>query len=194
MLEKLREEIGRFSFLGAKEAAVLIKLATIRAYKAGDTIVKEGAMDHNSYVVLKGILRSHVLKSNGDERTVYLASEGMLTASSRTFLDGEPSTETITALEDSWVAVFDRSAFMKQLDGNPNLQKLYSELLKRNLREAIDRIEFHTVLNPKERYEHLMKSHPELVQRVPQMYLASYLGITPVSLSRIRSRVVRSSK
>jgi hypothetical protein len=65
---------------------------------------------------------------------------------------------------------------------------LYNEGLKEAFREAIMRVEFFTVLSPEQRYKTLLEESPELIQRVPQKYLASYLGITTVSLSRIRNR------
>ena len=72
-----------------------------------------------------------------------------------------------------------------------NLQKLYAENLKRSLADAIDRLEFHTAMSPEERYAHYQEHFPELIQRVPQVHLASFLGVTPVSLSRVRSRLAK---
>ena len=194
MLEKLKEFYTQFSFLGIKEVALLLDLASIRTVKANETLVRAGDKNYNMFIVLKGMLRNHVVKSNGDERTVFLVSEGMIVGSPRTVFQDKPTNETIHALEDSWLAVYDIRKFEALADKYPKIQKMYVESLKMNMLEAVARLEVHTVLNPEERYRHYQEEHPEIVQRVPQIHLASYLGVTPVSLSRIRSRMTDSKK
>jgi len=194
MLEKLKDFYSQFSFLEIKDVALLLEMSSIRTVKTNEVIVRSGDLNYDMFLVLRGMLRAHVVKSNGDERTVHLASEGMIVGSPRTFGLGMPTNENITALEDSWLAVYDIRRFEELADKNPKIQKFYRDSLKRNFLEAVSRVEFHTVMSPEERYMHYQKNHPEIIQRVPQIHLASYLGVTPVSLSRIRSRVSGSKK
>lgn len=194
MLEMLKEHFKKYSFLGPKEVATIIDLSRFKSYKQGDVVFDAGDVNYNMYGVLKGLLRSHVVNTNGEERTVFLVSEGMVVSSSRTFAYGQESIEKLTAIEDSWVAVIDYRLFQQKAEQNLKLQRFSSEMLKQNLVEAVERIEFHTLMSPQERYLKLMERRPQLAQRVPQIYLASYLGVTPVSLSRIRRRVAQAMK
>ncbi|MBI1287935.1 MAG: cyclic nucleotide-binding domain-containing protein [Flavobacteriales bacterium] len=194
MLDKVKEFVSAASYLGPQDMAAMIQLVSIRCFKTGEVLLRVDDLNHNMYVVLKGLLRSHVIKTNGEERTVYLASEGMITGSSRTFVTGSASLETVSAIEDTWVAVADRRRFEELADERPGVQKFYLDQMKKTLFEAVTRLEFHTVMSPMERYQGLMKERPALVQRVPQIYLASYLGVTPVSLSRIRARIASEKK
>lgn len=67
---------------------------------------------------------------------------------------------------------------------------MYVKALEKAFLEIVERIEYHSVLNPDQRYEYLMEHRPEILERVPLKYIASYIGITPVSLSRLRARLV----
>lgn len=194
MLDKVKAFVATFSYLGPTDVVAIMALASVRSFKAGEVVLNAGDVNFNTYFVIKGLLRSHVIKTNGEERTVFLASERMITTSSRTFINGKASIETVTAIEDTWVAVTDSRRFDELADKRPSVQKFSKELMKRNMFEAITRLEFHTVMSPEERYLHIMEQRPELIQRVPQIYLASYLGITPVSLSRIRARIADTRK
>ena len=72
---------------------------------------------------------------------------------------------------------------------NIRLLRLWNKALSNTLDSAIQRIEFFCMLNPEERYRHILEENPTLLQRVPQKYLASYMGVTTVSLSRIKTRI-----
>ena len=189
MIDLLKELYGKFQFLGLAEIAALIKIGRIRQISAGDVLVKTGEWDYNGYVVLKGLLRTYLETPEGDERTVLFASEGMNVTSSATFLHGMPASETIMAIEDSILAVHDIREFEKLCRDYPNLLKLQNVVLKASMAEAIERVAYYTSMNPEERYAHFRTKYPDLINRLPQIYLASYLGVHPVSLSRIRSRL-----
>lgn len=85
MLDKVKEFVATFSYLGPADVTAMFDLVSLRTYKAGEVVLNAGEVNFNIYFVIKGLLRSHVIKTNGDERTVFLASEGLITASSRTF-------------------------------------------------------------------------------------------------------------
>ncbi len=191
MVEALKHFFKQFSFLGVKEIASLVQLCEFKQIKQGTILVNAGDYNYNTFVVLKGLLRNYIIKHNGEERTTLFASEGMMTSSPNTFFKDLPSNEGVMALEDCWIAYFDMRKFEKLARENLKLQRLFTEALKLNFVEAITRLEYHTTMSPEERYEHFRYHHPNLLQRVPQIYLASYLGITPVSLSRVRARLAK---
>jgi len=189
MLEKLKAFYAQFSFLRPSDIASLIKISRIRSFEAGEVITQPGEKHYNFYVVLKGLLRNHIVSTEGDECTMYLATEGMVIGSARTTMRDEESHETTMAVEATWAAVVDGKRMLELVDTNHRILRFYTESLKVNFYEAVERIEFHAVKTPEERYRYLLENRPELIQRVPQKYLASFIGITPVSLSRIRARI-----
>ncbi|MCF8256720.1 MAG: Crp/Fnr family transcriptional regulator [Flavobacteriales bacterium] len=188
MIGKLKDYFSSFSVLGAKEIALLLATARIKQVNPGEIILLEGDMNYNFIIVLKGLLRNYKIAANGEERNLLFSSEGTVTGNPRMFAD-LPANENIAALEKSWIAEIDVRKFEALSKKSPVIQRFYTEALKRNLIDLVDRLQMHTVMTPPERYLFFLKHNPELVQRVPQVYLASYFGITPVSLSRIRSRL-----
>lgn len=140
----------------------------------------------------KGIIRTYVLSPQGEEKTVRFAKEGEFTSCLESFAGENPSTEFLEVVEDCKVILLDVHRLKRVAQHNIRLLRLLHEGTTEVLIEAVRRIEFFTTLNPEERYRFLLAGNPELLHRVPQKYLASYIGVTTVSLSRIRSRVAQN--
>lgn len=191
MLSEFKEYFSQFTFLGPKDMADLVSISKLVRYKKGETIVSAGELSNYLNVVLTGFVRVFIVREDGEERTVYLPGQGMGFGSSKTVFAGLPSNETSVALEDCLILTLDMTEGRKKADRNPNLYRVYSMALEKSILEAVERIEYHTVLNPDQRYEYLLKNRPEIFERVPLKHIASYIGITPVSLSGLRARLAR---
>ncbi len=178
----------RFKFLHLSDLLSLYKTASIKSFKKGEFIAREGEYCPYVFLILKGIIRIYILTPEATERTVRLSKEKDFTACGDSFLRGNPSREYMEAIEDCTVIIFKTKLLDELAKENIRIQRLMYEGLKEGFWEAITRIEFFTILTPEQRYRRLIDESPELLQRVPQKYLASYLGITTVSLSRIRNR------
>jgi len=189
MLDLLTDLYGKFRYLGVAEIAALLKIGRVKHINAGEVLIKTGDWDYNAYVVIKGLLRTYVETPEGEEKTVFFAGEGMNSGSSATFLNGKPSTESIMAIEKSILAVHDTREFEKLCRDYPKLMWVQNEALKMNMGEAVERLSYYTTMGPEERYLHFRDKYPDLINRVPQIYLASYLGVHVTSLSRIRTRI-----
>lgn len=145
-----------------------------------------GQVHKNIYFILEGAVRTFYRDKNQDDITSWLLFEGDLAISVYSFYNQAPSFEAMEALEDTWVLVLSYS----------NLMHLYSKHMEfnyigRTLTEAYyikseEKANALRMLTAKERYEQLVKFHPTVLQRVPLRYIASYLGITQSTLSRIR--------
>ena len=114
--------------------------------------------------------------------------EGDFVASFDSLYKGTPSLFSLESIEPSEVMFIKKEDFYNEIENNSSLRKVYEE-------KIIERFSFYQHLflsriknTPQQRYEELLKEYPNIIQRVPQHYIASYLGITPVSLSRIRNR------
>jgi CRP-like cAMP-binding protein len=182
----------RYHFLRPADLVELYKLSSWKSYPAGELIARNGDFFQYIIAIRKGIIRTYVLTPQGEEKTVRFAKEGEFTGCSESFAGENPSTEYLEVVEDCKVILFDVHRLKRVAQHNIRLLRLLHEGTTEVLIEAVRRIEFFTTLNPEERYRFLLASNPELLHRVPQKYLASYIGVTTVSLSRIRSRVAQN--
>jgi CRP-like cAMP-binding protein len=178
--------------LELKDLVDLYKTTSFTSYKKGGIIAKKGQVFPYVIGIRKGVIRTYILKEDGEEKTIRFAKENDFTTCALSMLKNQPSTEYLDALEDCKVILFDSEKIRKLTAKNIRILRLWNELVMEAFLESIHRIEFFVTLSPEERYRHLLESSPDLIIRIPQKYLASFIGVTTVSLSRIRSRVAQS--
>lgn len=151
------------------------------------TLLSEDSVAKNIYFIEQGALRLWFNK-DGKDITFQFFFEGNAVASIESFFNNTPSLFSLESIEQADVIVISKPNFELLLEQYPTLKyELFLMLASRCQNYAhlfLSRIKD----TPQERYAELLKSHPEIIQRVPQHYIASYLGITPISLSRIRNR------
>lgn len=194
MIKELKKYLEELRILNLKDMALIAGITKIKKVKAGEYLVIEGGRNQDYLVVLDGLVRNYVGLPGGEERTMRLSYEGMFT-STPNVLEGEPiATETIVALENSLIATINRYEAEKLASERPNFMLMYMEQLRKGVVEANEMIRFFTTLSPEDRYIYLRDKHPILLQRVQLNYLASFMGISPGSLYRIRARVAKSGK
>ena len=150
-------------------------------------LLGEGKVARKLYFVRKGCLRLFFYNA-GKDITFQFFFEGDFVASFDSLYKRTPSLFFLESIEPTEVQVIKRDDFFSLIEHNPSLRQHYEEKL-------IDRFYAYQQLflsrirnTPQQRYEELLKEYPNIIKRVPQHYIASYLGITPVSLSRIRNR------
>ena len=189
MEDSIIEYFRTFPFIGLDDIKLIYSLGKLKRIKAGEIIIKAGEINYNGIFVLKGLLRNYVITNDGEERTLLFCKEGDQTGSHSTIFYNKPATENIEAIENSVIFMLNSEVAEKITAKHPKLLKLQNNILKKILAESVERIIFFTILSPEERFIHLCTKQPNLVKRVPQKYLASYIGVTTVSLSRIKSRI-----
>ena len=139
------------------------------------------------YFINKGIARIYYFK-DGIDITDSFALENNVIARVESLFTGKPSRKGIQVLEDSEIVAIDATQLFKLYDRYPEIERLFRKIFEAGHVETVNRIEgiqFHTA---EERYKALLEEAPDIIQRVPLKYIASYLGITQVSLSRIRGQ------
>lgn len=181
----------KHKFLALEDLRLLYGIVSLKKIKAGEVIINEGDMFHYAVFVKKGLLRNYIITSDGEDRTLYFASEGMQTTCPETVFLNKPSIETVEALEDSFLIYLDTIKFNKLSKKRPTLLRLKINNMEKGVMHSVERVRFFTVLSPEERFVHFRNKNPDLIQRIPQKYLASFLGVTTVSLSRIKSRITK---
>ncbi len=186
LIQKFR---AKFDFLPEEKMQVILGMGEVIMLEAGQTFVKRGEHSRKVAMVLQGMMRNYLVDANGEEVTVLLATEMQSIASYASMFLGLPATETAEALEPTILLIGDFEVFRSVAKTDLDIMKVYSSVLEETLVNAIRRIEDFTQSSPEERYQRILREQPELIDRAPLKYLASYLGITPVSLSRIRKRI-----
>lgn len=156
---------------------------------AGETFIRMGDVSRKLAFIEKGIIRSYTVKDNGDEATLFIRYEGQFIASHDTIIHRQPSGFTYRALEPVILLQIDYDVLEDVLKDHPEYEPLRNFFLMRMLAESLKMMESFVCKSPEERYRELVAERFDLVNRVPDKYIASMLGITPVSLSRIRKRM-----
>jgi CRP-like cAMP-binding protein len=135
----------------------------------------------------KGCLRTWI-NNDGKEITTQFFFEGDSVSSIESFRTNQPSLYSIETIEAAILQTITQQAFQTIIEQSPEIKKQFEEHLFKRLFQSQQLFFSYLKNSPQQRYEELITAYPHIVQRVPQHYIASYLGITSVSLSRIRNR------
>ena len=188
-MELVQKVQSKFPYISEDKLMEVVSQGEIVMLNEGDIFISEGDRTHKIAMVLQGMMRNFIMNDNGEEITVVFATEMQaISAYSTIFLD-RPASETSVAVEPTVLLVVDFKEFKKKTESDTLYMRLYSEIMETLLVAAIERIEDFTKKNPEQRYLRLIETHGHLIERVPLKYLASYLGVTSPSLSRIRKRL-----
>lgn len=139
------------------------------------------------YFVKSGMLRICYLK-DGVDITESFEPENSIVARAESLFAGIPSKKAIQAVEDSTLVAINASKLFELFDEYPRIERLFRKIIEKQYVKTIHRIESLQFNTPEERYRSLVHEFPDIIKRVPLKHIASYLGITQVSLSRIRGR------
>lgn len=167
-----------------KELSYLFKPLEV---PARTMLLEEGYVSRAMFFIEKGCLRTWI-NNDGKEITTQFFFEGDTVSSIESFRTNKPSLYSIETIEPCQLQTISQEDFQDALENVPGLKKKLEDRLFRRLFQAQEILYSFIKNNPQKRYEELVARYPHLVQRVPQHYIASYLGITSVSLSRIRNR------
>jgi CRP-like cAMP-binding protein len=178
--------IERFVPLDAAARQAVLDCVTLHEHAKNTVLVKEGEVVRQFYFVVQGSARIFY-NVNGRESIGWFAFDKSPVISYQSFITQQPSRNVVQLMEDSTLIKIMRSDLLTLYDTHPSLERfgrLFAEWLYCSF---VDRTYAMQVLSAKERYRQLLEQQPQLLQRVPMGYIASYLGITQETLSRIRA-------
>lgn len=194
MFDALREHVSRLVPLTDDEFPVCTSLMIPKRVRKGAYIAQEGEVSKYLAFVTNGCLRSYGIDKKGNEHVVQFALAGWWITDMYSFLSGQPGEYFIDALGDSDVLLIDSGAYEKLCTTVPKFERYFRILLQNNYVASHRRVLASISLSAEERYLQMLEIYPTIVQCVAQRHIASYLGITPEALSRIRQRIMKSSK
>lgn len=184
--------ISKYISLSEAEKNAMVALDVFRSVKKGTVLLKHAQKSKEGYFVLKGCIRTYYIM-DGEEKTTgfYTEMEGH---TPNCVLSKEPSEYYIATSEDSVITVSNPGMEAEMFQKFPKFETLCRVMSEELLaKQQINFDDFKTS-SPEKRYMNLIEKRPNLIQRVPQHQLASYLGIKPQSLSRLRARIIEKSK
>jgi CRP-like cAMP-binding protein len=188
MQNLLFDFISKYISLTEDEKNALLSLDIFHSFKKGTVLLKEGQYSKESYFVLKGCIRTYYI-TDGEEKTTAFYTE-MEALTPPCVINKTPSEYYVSCIEDVMLLVSNSDMEEEVNSKFPKFElmcrKFSEELLAK---QRIDFDEFKTS-SPEQRYLNLLQKRADLIQRVPQHQLASYLGIKPQSLSRLRARIM----
>lgn len=183
----IRELISQYIDINDKEWAHFSSALRFRKFRKNEIIVFEGSLVKDIYFVVSGMLRTYFTNGLGEEKTFHFSSDNTFAADYESFLKGSHSRYSIQALEETHVVLVSVDMLKdcyKTLRYGDKLGRIIAELY---FFLWSDRIQDIYMLTPLERYNNMRSQFPDILQRVSQYYIASYLNITPVHLSRLKS-------
>lgn len=189
-MQRLIENIKIYTALNDNELSLLQEIVEKRTYRKNEIIFAEGKISNEIYFVAKGCVRLFY-NVDGTDKTAFFYTEGQFICAGESYTFNIPAVENYQAVEQAEIYVFTKKKTEELLRKAPKLEILARIATENELITSQKVIASFVTKSPEERYTELLRTQKELFQRVPQQYIASFLGVSPETLSRIKARVYK---
>lgn len=179
------------AFVKTEHIPAIIQLAIPKKVKKNELFLSKGEVCHHSIFVNSGLLRFYSIDDAGKEHIIQFAPENWFIGDRDSLYFGQPSFFYIDAIEDTSVYLLNQEFFEKASDISTEFRNYNEYLLQNHIRHMQNRINLLIGASAEDRYLHFIKLYSNLSSRIPQWMIASYLGITPESLSRVRKALLK---
>jgi CRP-like cAMP-binding protein len=188
MQQKLVDHIQKIVSLTEEEAQQFSASFKEAKIKKRQFIVQPGFTAKHRHYVVSGAFRAYVVADEGQDHTITFAIDDWWITDYNSYIFQRPATMFVVALEDSTILLIDHEAELRLKKSNHKFETFFRTIAERGLASLQRRIVSNLTQTAETRYESFIRDYPQIVQRVPQYALASYLGMTTEFLSRIRNR------
>lgn len=192
--ENLFTSFARHITLTPSEQKKIAEAFKLKKLKKRQLIISEGDVCRFEIFVSRGMLRAYTIDGKGDEHVAMFAMEGWWTSDLYSFLTETPATQNIEALEDAELFVIEKTELEKLYEEVPKLERFFRILLQNAFVANQQRIMATISQTAEERYLNFINKYPTIEQRAPQHQIASYLGMTAETISRIRRQRMEQNK
>ncbi|WP_316570880.1 Crp/Fnr family transcriptional regulator [Neobacillus sp. YIM B06451] len=189
MKDILYKYMSRWTSLNKEDQQAIVDEIRVEEFKKGTVLFKQGDAPTKCYFILKGCVRQYSIDEEGREVTSNFYTEEQAIAIFNHHKPDKSSDYTYTCIEDSVMVVGDLDMEKDMYDKHPQLERMTRRMIEENFSQVQEEFATFIASSPEERFKTLQMKRPSLIDRVPQHQLASYLGITPESLSRIKKRI-----
>lgn len=176
--------------LTAEEKQIIFDSLNEKVFKKGTQLLREGDISCECFFLLKGVVRQYYLV-DGEEKTTFFYTDGEPVFTLNNTDKRNPSKYYLECLEDCIISIGDESKEEEMFKKNPRFEKVCRVKMEEIAGGFQQMLATYITSTPEERYLNILEKRPELLHRVPQYQLASYIGVKPESLSRIRKRLLR---
>ncbi|MBN9686416.1 MULTISPECIES: Crp/Fnr family transcriptional regulator [unclassified Corallococcus] len=193
MKNKLVDYFRRIAPLSDEEAQAILDSMVVKTCLKGSHLLMAGQVSTEAYFVLQGCVRQYTVV-DGEERSNGFFTEDEWVLSIHSMMNQTPADHFLVCAEDTTVVVGTEQREGDLYQRFPRFESISRRVMQKVLAEQQERFNSHLTDTPEERYLKLSKARPDLLQRIPQYQLASYIGVKPESLSRIRKRLATRGK
>ena len=190
MYELFFEEMNKLVQLTTQEQEMITPYLNLKKVRKKQYVLQEGDWCASVAFIVKGLLRQYAVDESGNENIIQFAAEGWFIADLYSYFTGDPSTYNIDAVEDCELIMIDKKASDALMDQVPKYERFTRLQITRANIALQKRVISMISSSVEERYLDFSKRYPHIVQRVPQHMIASYMGLTPETLSRARKRII----
>jgi CRP-like cAMP-binding protein len=176
--------------LNEEEAKEVTECIPIKTFEKGHILLREGQVSNESYFNIQGLVRKYYLV-DGEEKTTEFYVEKDAISSLQSYNLKIPSNHYLECIEDCRLAILSRDKEQELFERVAGFESICRVSVEEELGAQQDKLAQFMISSPEKRYLDLLENRPDLLQRVPQYHLASYLGVKPESLSRIRKRIAQ---
>lgn len=186
----IRELAKTYSPLSSDCEQALLANSTVKSFKGGEIVVREGQYSKKAYLILKGCARAYYLK-DGKDISDWFTFENQFMASIVSFFSQQASPHYVEFVEDSVALEFSKETVDSLANKHHDFERFIGKVVTETMLGLCERLNTIQFAKASERYESLLRIYPNITQRIPLTHIASYLGITLETLSRIRNPKVR---
>ena len=189
MIDKLINYFEKFVSLEESEISFMREAILVKAIKKNELLLSEGEVSREFYFVFNGCIRLFYMSETG-EKTAFFYFENSFVSSYESFTKQLPAKHNLQTIEDSTIAIVSFEVAHQLIALSPKFEFLARIMMEEELIIYQDVLASFITLNAEQRYLKLLNSNDPILQRIPQHQLATYLGVTAETLSRIRKRIV----
>jgi len=191
MFENINKNVSKSAVFTAKELARMNELLQVKHFPKKTYLLQEGEICNFEGYINKGCVRTYYIDENGFEVTLMFSIEDWWIGDIASFYEQKPSNLFIETLEECEVMMFNPVTKEMLLSEIPKFERVFRLMIQRSLSSMVNRL-INTISKPaQEKYLEFIKKYPTISQRVPQHYIASYLGISPEFLSKVRTKLLK---